>query len=279
MTNLADQTSESSPAAARWRVVGRLDPRSLGGGRSLALNIVQWPARIANSYVEGSSWAERICLEWQMGESALVTRSFDRGLAVGLDIATLQMWFLEKCRRVPHTFDPDGRSPAEAEAWILVELLHRAVEPTRFSKALPYASPDLITGDDERYSPGYCTAELSELSAWYHDAALSFRAYAEESGAAAPLVVCNPQDLNLSCQLELSSGQASRRVIELGFSSGGLAIDEPFFYVKATEGRCGASAVMRATAIAVAPAPRARLASFLSDAISELLKSTASRGC
>jgi hypothetical protein len=274
MTNLPDQTSRSGPAAARWRAVGHLDPRLLGKGRSLALNIVQWPARIANSYVEGSSWAERICLEWQMAESVLVTRSFDRGIAVGLDIATLQMWFFEKCRRVPHTFDPDGRSPAEAEAWILVELLHRAVEPTRFSKELPYAGPDLITGDDERYSPGSCAAELSELSAWYHDAAFSFRAYAEAGGAAAPLVVCNPQDLNLSCQLELSSGQASRRAIELGFSLGGLAIDEPYFYVKATEGSCGASAVMRATTIATAPAPRPRLASFLSDAISELLKST-----
>jgi hypothetical protein len=274
MTNLADQTNESCPAPARWRAVGRLDPRLLGNGRSLALNIVQWQARIANSYVEGSSWAERICLEWGMAESALVTRSFDRGIAVGLDIATLQMWFLEKCCRVPHTFDPDGRSPAEAEAWILVELLHRAVEPTRFSKALPYAIPDLITGDHERYSPGSCTAELSELSAWHHDAVFSFRAYAEESGAPAPLVVCNPQDLNLSCQLELSSERASRRVIELGFSSGGLAIDEPYFYVKATEGSCGASAAMRATTIAASPAPQLRLASFLGDAISELLKST-----
>jgi hypothetical protein len=274
MKNSADQRSEIYPAGPCWRAVGRLDPRLLGNGRSLALNIVQWLARIANSFVHGSSWSERICLEWQMAESALITRSFDRGLAVGLDLATLQMWFLEQCRRVPHTFDPEGRSPAETEAWILVELLHRALEPTRFSKALPYASPDPITGDDLHYSPGTCTAELSELAAWYHDAAFSFCTYADESGVAVPRVVCNPQDLNMSCRLELGSGQGSERVFELGFSSGGLTLDEPCFYVKAPEGKCSTLAVVRATTIAAAPAPQPRLASFLHDAIGELLKST-----
>jgi hypothetical protein len=271
MTNLADPRTES---CLLWRAVGGLDPRLLGKGRSLALNIVQWLARIANSYVDGSSWAERICLHWQMSESALVTRTFDHGLAVGLDLTTLQMWFLEQCRRVPHTFDPEGRSPAEAEAWVLVELLHRAVEPKRFSKALPYASPDLITGDDQQYSPGFFAVELSELAAWYHDAAFSFHSSAEEIGAAAPLVACNPQDLNMSCRLELGSGQANGRVIELGFSSSGLPIDEPYFYVKATEAKFGAPVVMRATTIAAAPAPQTRLASFLRDAIGELRKST-----
>jgi hypothetical protein len=48
-------------------------------------------------------------------------------------------------------------------------------------------------------------------------------------------------------------------VIELRFSSGGLTIDEPI--AASTEEKCSATAVIRATTIAAAPAPQPRLAS------------------
>ena len=97
---------------------------------------------------------------------------------MALDPATLQMWFLANGRRVPHSFDPEGRSPAEAEAWVLVELLHRGIEPTRFTKTLPYDLPDLMSGDAQQYSPQSYAAELFELAAWYHNAAANFGAAA-----------------------------------------------------------------------------------------------------
>jgi hypothetical protein len=260
----------TSTDAAGWRPVGELDPGLLGKGRSLALSVAQWPARVANSYVAGPTWIDRMYLEWDAAAGTLVTPSFDRELAIGLDLATLQMWFLEQRRRVPHSFDPEGRSPAQAEAWILVELLHRGVATTQFSKALPYELPDLMSGDAEEYSPQSCAAELRELAAWYHNASISLRAAAKRIGVAAPHIACNPQDLTLMCQVKVGAGQPKNQKVEVGFSPGRHATDDPYFYVKAASGNPGAPSMLRAATIIAAGAPQTRLAGFLQDAISAL---------
>jgi hypothetical protein len=268
MTNLADQASDGDPAGeAGWRAVGKLPPSSLGAGRLLALNIAQWPARIANSYVAGTTLAERMCLQWNVAEGLLVTRSFNQELAVALNPATLEMWFLAKGRRVPHTFDPEGRSPAEAEAWVLVELLHRGIEPAHFAKTLPYDLPDLMSGDAEQYSPQSCAVELFELAAWYHNAATSFVAAAADLGAATPRLACNPQDLTMRCNLEVGEASENSHTIELGFSPGGHEVLEPYFYVKGTGDTPAAGSIIRATTLIGEEAPRGRLAAFLRHAI------------
>jgi hypothetical protein len=262
-----------SAGGASWRPVGKLDPALLGRGRSLMLNVAQWPARVANSYVAGPTWIDRMYLEWDAAAGTLVTPRFDRDLAIGLDLATLQMWFLEQRRRVPHTFDPEGCSPAQAEAWILVELLHRGVEQTRFSKALPYEVPELMSGDAEAYSPQSCAAELCELAAWYHNARLNLLAAAKQVGVAAPHITCNPQDLTLTCRVEVGSGQPSSQTVELGFSPGRHAADDPHFYAKALDGNPGAQSMLGARTIVAVDAPQRRLAGFFQDAIGALRKS------
>jgi hypothetical protein len=268
MTNSADQTLDGgTTGAVGWRALGKLDPSSLSAARVLALNIAQWPARIANSYVAGATWAERMSLQWNVAEDLLVTPSFDRGSAVALDPATLQMWFLANGRRVPHAFDPEGRSPAEAEAWVLVELLHRGIEPTHFTKALPYDLPDLMSGDAEQYSPQSYAAELFELAAWYHNAAANFVAAAADIGAAAPRLVCNPQDLTMRCRLDLGEAEENLDTIELGLSPGTHELDEPHFYVNRAPGRPAARSIMRATTLIGDSAPCGRLATFLRHAV------------
>jgi hypothetical protein len=268
MTNSADQTLDAGPAGETgWRAVGKLHPSSLGAARVLALNTAQWPARIANSYVAGKTWAQRMSLQWNVAEDLLVTPSFDRQLAVALDAATLQMWFLASGRPVPHTFDPEGRSPAEAEAWVLVELLHRGIEPTHFTKTLPYDLPDLMSGDAEQYSPQSYAAELVELAAWYHNAAANFVAAAADIGAAKPSLTCNPQDLSMRCRLELGEAEENPGTIELGFSPGTQEVDEPHFYVSRAGGRPAAGCIMRSTTLIGDRAPQGGLAAFLRHAI------------
>lgn len=268
MTNSADQTLDSGiTGEAGWRAVGKCHPPSLGTARLLALNIAQWPARIANSYVAGATWAERLSLQWNVAEDVLATPSFDRELAVALDPATLQMWFLANGRRVPHTFDPEGRSPAEAEAWVLVELLHRGIEPTHFTKTLPYDLPDLMSGDAEQYSPQSYAAELSELAAWYHNAAANFVAAAADIGAAKSSLTCNPHDLSMRCRLELGEAEQNPDIIELGFSPGTHEVDEPYFYVDRAGGKPAAGCIMRATTLIGDRVPQGRLAAFLRHAI------------
>jgi hypothetical protein len=268
MTNSADQTLQAGAAGdPGWRAVGKFHPPALVTARVLALNIAQWPARIANSYVAGATWTERTSLQWNVAEDLLVTPSFDRGVAVALDPATLQMWFLANGRRVPHSFDPEGRSPAEAEAWVLVELLHRGIEPMRFTKTLPYNLPDLMSGDAQQYSPRSHVAELFELAAWYHNAAANFGAAAGDIGAAKSRLACNPQDLTMRCRLELGEAGENSNAIELGFSPGTHEIDEPHFYVDCVGCKPDARSIMRATTLIGDPAPHDRLAAFLRHAV------------
>jgi hypothetical protein len=264
---------DRSAADAGWRPIGKLDPGLLGKGRSLALNLAQWPARVANSYVASSTAADRMNLTWDAGAGTLMTPDFDRDLAVALDLATLHMWFLEQRRRVPHTFDPERCSPAQAEAWILVELLHRGVQPTRFSKALPYELPDLMSGDAKEYSPQSCAAELRELATWYQNAGISLLAAAKQAGVAAPHITCNPQDLTLTCRLEATDRESRSQATELGFSLGQHAGDDPHFFVKPANGNPGAPSMLAAGTIIAAGIPQARVDAFFHDAISVLIKS------
>ena len=83
----------------------------------------------------------------------------------------LEMQFQERGKPVPHLLNPEEHSPAETEAWILVELLHRGIERDKFSKSLPYVIDNLMSGDAEDYAPEACVGGLELLNAWFCAAA------------------------------------------------------------------------------------------------------------
>jgi hypothetical protein len=124
---------------------------------------------------------------------------------------------------MPHVFDPQERSPAEAEAWILVELLHRGIDREKFSKKLPYTIPGLLAGDAEDYAPQACRKGLIQLTDWFVKAAAVLEAGARPLDKAE--VICLPQTLDLV--LAPLSGASS---IPLGFSPGDTENPEPYFY-------------------------------------------------
>ncbi|HZP78344.1 MAG TPA: hypothetical protein VFB45_19525 [Pseudolabrys sp.] len=149
-------------------------------------------------------------------DGRFVTRTFERELAVELRLPSLEMQFRERGRPVPHLFNPEERSPAEAEAWILVELLHRGLERDKFSKSLPYTIANLLSGDAEDYSPQACALGLDELTAWLRTAA----AVLSSDGR----VVCLPETLTLLAP-------EPRRGAAVGFSPGDAGQGEPYFFV------------------------------------------------
>jgi hypothetical protein len=157
--------------APRWQAIEDSDREVLVRARTEAINLVQWLARIANSFSAGATPEERILLEFRSTDAAFVTKPFDRDMAVEMRLPSLEMQFLEGGRPVPHIFDPEEHSPAEVEAWLLVELLHRGLDRTKFSKNLPYSVPGLMTGDAEDHSPQACRQGLTQLAAWFRNAA------------------------------------------------------------------------------------------------------------
>jgi hypothetical protein len=179
MTSSAETQAMWAAHAPRWQVIEAGDREVLVRARNEAINLVQWLARIANSFSAGATPEERILLEFRSTDAAFVTKPFDRDMAVEMRLPSLEMQFLEGGRPVPHIFDPEEHSPAEVEAWLLVELLHRGLDRTKFSKNLPYSVPGLMTGDAEDHSPQACRQGLTQLAAWFRNASTSYACPAE----------------------------------------------------------------------------------------------------
>jgi hypothetical protein len=217
-----------------WHPVGAVDPRKLGEARREAHNAAQWPVRLAHSYMAPQPQARHTLLRWDPPRQALVTQEFLAQLTVELRIPELTLQFKEDGRAVPHVIEVDGRTPAEIEAWILVELLHRGIDRDRFSKALPYDFPDLMTGDTISYTAKPLAAELGELSIWFANAASRLRAIEKEYLAptfgSASAVWCWPKAFDLAILVPMHVG-ADGPMLRAGFSPGTSDCGEPHFYV------------------------------------------------
>jgi hypothetical protein len=225
MTNSPDRRSAPAAAGAPWRPLAAGDNEGLERARNEAFNLVQWLARIAHSYAAGTASGRRTDLDFDADSAAFATQPFASGTALQMRLPDLQLQFLAGGMPVPHIFDPDGRSPAEVEAWILVELLHRGIDREKFSKQLPYAIAGLMTGDAIDHETQACREGLTQLTAWFGNAATVLEAIARASGAATPRIICLPQTFALT--LAPDSGGPSRG---LGFSPGDQENTAPYFY-------------------------------------------------
>jgi hypothetical protein len=228
-------------SALMWRSVGAADPRRLGEARRQAHSVAQWLARLAHSYMVPQLDARHTLLRWDPLRLAFVTQEFLPALTAELRIPGLALQFRQDGRPVPHVMEVDDRTPAEVEAWVLVELLHRGIDRDRFSKSLPYEMPDLITGDAVGYMAAPLAAELDELAAWFANAADILAAVASEAPPApAPPVLappaqalwCWPELFQLAVLLPLRPHDASRGpMLRAGFSVGDGGSDQAHFYV------------------------------------------------
>jgi hypothetical protein len=213
--------------------------------REQTLNLIQWLARVANSYVVGSLPEDRVALSF-CANGSFVTKRFERDIALELRLPGLEMQFQERGKPVPHLLDPEEHSPAEVEAWILVELLHRGLDRDRFSTTLPYPISNLMAGDDEDYSPRACAPGLMRLLAWFRAAA----SVLSNKGS----VVCLPQTLMLVAP--------DRETPAAGFSPGDAEHEEPYFFAGNGEKR----RILMASELASAAHPAATVAQFIRSA-------------
>jgi len=225
MTSSPDPRGARATGASPWRPLVAGGAAELARARKEAINLVQWLARIANSYVASDVPERRTDLAFDAVGASFTTQPFADGASLQMRLPDLHLQFLANGKPVPHVFDPEGRSPAEVEAWILVELLHRGIDRERFSKTVPYAIAGLISGDAIDHEPQACREGLAELTAWLGNAATLLETAARSSGAPKIRVVALPQTLNLT--LAADSG---RQRIYLGFSPGDEQNPEPYFY-------------------------------------------------
>jgi hypothetical protein len=261
MTSSADRPGKPAIGALPWQQVGTCGLGELTKARSETINLIQWLARVANSYVRNGTPERRTELEFVAAESAFVTKPFDEDISLELRLPSLEMQFLEHGKPVPHILDPQEHSPAEVEAWILVELLHRGIDRERFSKRLPYAMADLMSGDAQEHSPQSCRRGLVELAAWFKNAAALLDAAARAGGAGEGCIVCLPQSLTLTCV----SGRGGQHA-DFGFVPGDGTDPEPFFYVFRDGPARRKRAVLNASKLFAESDPAAAAMTFLISA-------------
>lgn len=204
-----------------------------GEARRQAHNALHWLVRFAASYAAPEPNAAHTLLRWDSERQAFATKPFGTDLAVELRPAHLEMQFTERGQSVPHTLYMEERSPAQVEAWALVELLHRGLSRTTFSKDLPYRVPDLMTGDQEEYSPESFAEELQDLTSWMAVSGKAFAALKLDLGVARSGkrgdLICWPDRFQVG--LLVPSKGRSGDMLRVGLCAGDAKRDEPFFFV------------------------------------------------
>jgi hypothetical protein len=260
MTSSVDSIAKSTIGTVPWQTVGICALDELAKARWETINLIQWLTRIADSYVPDDTPQRRTELEFRASNSAFVTKPFDQNISLELRLPSLQMQFLKDDKPAPHIFEPQEHSPAEVEAWILVELLHRGIDREKFSKRLPYAITDLMSGDEPEHSPQACQDGLKELAAWFQNAAAVFEAAAHSAGGDDVRSICLPQTLALSC----ASGPGWKPA-DFGFLPGDGEDPEPLFYTSSA-GAGGKRTILKASELLAAADPSAAALTFLKSA-------------
>jgi hypothetical protein len=219
------ECAEGSMVTQEWLPVGGVSPEALGQARLQAHNAAQWPARLAHSYAAHEPGDAHLDLIWDAREAALVGRDIGGGIAVGLDVADLALQFRESGRRSPHRLAMEGRSPAEVEAWFLVELLHRGCDRENFSKILPFEIAGLMSGDNVDFAQEAHSEALAELARWQANATGILRQATNDAGP----VICSPRHFDTAVLLPADGHPAA--TVRAGFAPGDDRDPEPFFYV------------------------------------------------
>lgn len=202
------------------------DRQKFAQARHQLHSLVQWLARIERSYESAGSAGSDITLQWCASRRAIRTSRFAGDLQLELRLPELVLQFLEDGQPVNHPISAEEHSPARIEAWLLIELLHRGIDRSKFSKELPYDVSALMSGDGEDFSPESYALELEALTDWLSRAAaeISQASGSQTEDPDGTTVVLRPEDLSL----EMTS--SADRV--LGFKTSSTKLDELFFYVR-----------------------------------------------
>lgn len=199
----------------------QFDPKRLANARRQMRSSVLWPARMSASFCADNAPPT---LSWDLERQAVTTPVFCDSLQIELRFPTLEMQFLDGGKPVPHVLDMDDRYPAHVEAWLLVELLHRGIERSRFKKDLPFDINDAMTGDREEFAVQEFAAELGALARWYEAGASVLQQVADPA-----VVSVTPQNFALYARAKKGDeGAAPRRVT---FAFGDDANPTPTFTV------------------------------------------------
>ena len=201
-----------------------------------AHNALFWTARGANSFLGALPQNQHLSLLWNGNSQDFRTRYFENQFQIGVNIRELEIYFCEGGVKVPHSFYFDDRTPAFAEAWYLVELLHRDLDQSKFSTSLPFHSPLMLMGDTQDHNASFYELELRALNDCLM---VGIKLLQQMPTLLAPIasilhqpvkIVLEPETFTLEYTVFFSEKTGQKIIV--GFSIGDLLRPEPFYFIK-----------------------------------------------
>jgi hypothetical protein len=220
--------STSTILSSRWARVGDVPATALADGRLQLHHAAQIAVSAAISYLAARPDDSHTALTWSAAIAALVTEPITgaRQLRVGVHVADLTLLALDERGETIRSFALNGRTIADAEAWLRATLAEAGFDETRFTSrkhytiaAHPVASGAAFSARDR---------ELEELARYWANAAavLDELARTTPGGSA---VRTWPHHFDIATLIELPG--APRRTVGVGQSPGDDSYAEPYWYV------------------------------------------------
>ncbi len=229
--------------SSQWPPINIFDTNHFRQARIEAHNALFWMARGTNSFLDSTPDNGHLSLFWHKASGNFRTRSFDGDLQIGLNFPDLELYFCEGGQKVPHSFWLDDRTPAFAEAWYLVELLHRDRDQSKFSTDLPFSSPYMLMGDTEDHNASAYKRELNALNVCVLRANEILRSVSNAIAQQPQFTKCRqwitlePESFSLVLNIVVDNETVKLPLI--GMCLGDHLRPAPFFFVKGSKKQSG----------------------------------------
>ncbi len=216
----------------QWRRLSQLDSGRLSEARLQAHYAAQWLARAARAYVPVLPNDGHTNLGWDDRLGGLTTHALKNGERVGLQFTDLTLAVMDPYGAKPtRRFALNGRTDAEARAWLGAELDGTGLDASALDAPGPYVMPGHAIASGARYLTRGLSDSLVQLALFYANADAVLGLMRQELLArklAASPVRCWPHHFDLDTLVMFG---AEERRMGAGFSPGDHYYDEPYFYV------------------------------------------------
>lgn len=221
-------------STSHWRPLGRVDFARLREARLQAYYAAQWLARVARAYIAPRPDDGHTNLGWDNGFDGFTTHPLKDGTRLGLRIPDLTLALLEN-NRISQSLPLNGRTEAEARAWLGRQMAALDLKPGALDTPLPYELPPHPLAQGGAYEAAKLAEPLCELAAWYANGFCALGAIMRRlvaRGLPAPEVRCWPHHFDLDCLTVVGDGAPYvAPTMGAGFSPGDHYYDEPYFYI------------------------------------------------
>lgn len=235
MSPLATDDQSRRRFASRWIRLGDPPPDTLADARLQLQWAAQLLAAFGESFVPHRPDDSHSALTWSPERRAFLSGATTDGsaLRLGLEPGGLSYRLFGPGPTWSDPFELQGRTLAEATAWLTAELESRLPEGARGFEAPAPDLPGHRVGRGAAFDAR--PPELAEVERWFHDAFLLLEAVAEvEEGAS--VVRCWPHHFDIAVLIDVTGDEAAEgpdptRSIAVGMTPGDEAFSEPYFYV------------------------------------------------